>query len=211
MPSLTVNLIFLIIFGYLLGSIPFGYLTCKAKGIDIQKVGSGNIGVTNVLRVLGLKWATLVGILDLLKGAIPVYLAIYPAYTFGGGVSFFDWQIASVALAPILGHTFPIWLKFKGGKGVTATFGILVVLLGWKYFLIWLSIWILILIIFKIMSFTNLLMAGFLPLIFWISSFSLTYFILGIILAILIWWTHRENLKRIKQGTELKFKLKKST
>jgi len=202
MLSPTADLIFLIIFGYLLGSIPWGYLISKAKRIDIRKAGSGNIGGTNVLRILGLKWAALVSILDIVKGVIPTYLAI--------NFLVFDWQIALVAISPILGHIFPAWLKFKGGKGVATTFGVLFILLGWKHFLILLLIWLLVLAIFKIMSFTNLLIASFFPLILWLSSFSLAYFILGIILAILIWWTHRENLQRIKEGRESKFKLKKT-
>jgi len=210
MLSLTANLIFLIIFGYLLGSIPWGYLISKAKRIDIRKVGSGNIGGTNVLRILGLKWAALVSILDVIKGVIPAYLAINPTPIFGGGVNFLNWQIALVAISPILGHIFPVWLKFKGGKGVATTLGVLFILLGWKFFLILLLIWLSVLAISQIMSFTNLLMASFFPLILWLASFSLAYFILGIILFGLIWWAHRENLQRIKEGREPKFKLKKT-
>ena len=202
MLSPTTNFILLIIFGYLLGSIPWGYLISKAKIIDIRKIGSGSIGVTNVLRILGLKWAALVSILDVVKGVIPAYLAI--------NFLVFDWQIALVAISPILGHIFPVWLKFKGGKGVSTTLGVLFILLGWKFFLILLSSWLLILAISQIMSFTNLLLASFFPLILWFSSFSLAYYIFGIILAILIWWTHRENLQRIKEGREPKFKLKKT-
>jgi len=207
---MILSLFFLIVIGYLLGSIPWGYLIAKAKGIDIQKKGSGNIGGTNILRVLGFKWASLVSILDVIKGVIPVYLAVYSAFVFWDGANFLNWQIALVAVAPILGHIFPVWLRFKGGKGVAATFGVLAVLLGWKFFLIWLFCWILILLISKTMSFTNLAMASFLPLILWLSSFSLPYLILGLILAALIWWTHRENLQRIKEGVEPEFKLKKS-
>jgi glycerol-3-phosphate acyltransferase PlsY len=210
MPSPTANLFFLIIFGYLLGSIPWGYLISKAKRIDIRKVGSGNIGGTNILRVLGLKWAVLVGILDVIKGVIPAYLAIYPAFIFGGEVNFLDWQITLIAISPILGHIFPVWLKFKGGKGIATTLGVLFILLGWKFFLILLLIWFLVLLIFQIMSFTNLLMASFFPLILWLVSFSSAYFILGIILFGLTWWAHRENLQRIKEGREHKFKLKKT-
>ena len=209
MPFRMLNLILLIIFGYLLGSIPSGLLISQAKGIDIRKVGSGNIGGTNVLRALGFKWAAITIISDVLKGVIPAYLAINPAPIFGGGVNFLDWQITLVAISPILGHIFPVWLKFKGGKGVATTLGVLFVLLGWKFFLILLLIWLLVLAIFQIMSFTNLLIASFFPLIFWLSSFSLAYFILGIILFGLIWWAHRENLQRIKEGRESKFKLKK--
>lgn len=202
MLSPTADLISLIIFGYLLGSIPWGYLISKAKIIDIRKVGSGSIGGTNVLRALGLKWAALVVILDIVKGVIPAYLAI--------NFLVFDWQIALVVISPILGHIFPAWLKFKGGKGVATTLGVLFILLGWKFFLIWLLIWLLVLAVSQIMSFTNLLLASFFPLILWFSSFSLVYYIFGIILAILIWWTHRENLQRIKNGREPKFKLKKT-
>ena len=196
------NYLLLIIFGYLLGSIPFGYLICKAKGIDIRKVGSGNIGGTNVIRALGLKWGLLVSMLDILKGAIPVYLAI----------SFlsFDWQIASVAITPVLGHIFPVWLKFKGGKGVATTLGVLFVLLGWKIFLILITVWLLVLFVFQIMSFTNLLMASLFPMVFWLSFESLAYYIFSIFLVILIWWAHWENLQRIKEGKESKFKFKKT-
>ena len=192
----------LIIFGYLLGSIPWGLLISKAKGIDIRKVGSGNIGGTNVGRGLGLKWGLLIGVLDVSKGVIPIFLATKFLSV--------DWQITSVAIAPVLGHIFPIWLKFKGGKGVATTFGALFVLLGWQELLILLLIWLLILAIFRIMSFTNLLLVSFLPLILWFNSFSLAYFILGFVLFALIWWTHRENIQRLKEGKESKFKLRKT-
>lgn len=197
------NLILLIIFGYLLGSIPWGLLISKIKGVDIRKVGSGNIGGTNVVRGLGLKWGLLAGILDVLKGAIPVFLAIE--------FLSFDWQIASVAISPVLGHIFPVWLNFKGGKGVAATTGVLFVLLWWPKFLILILVWLLVLALFQIMSFTNLLLVAFLPLVFWFSSFSLAYFILGLALFVLIWWAHRENIRRLKEGKEPKFKLKKTT
>ena len=196
------NYLLLIIFGYLLGSIPFGYLICKAKGIDIRKIGSGNIGGTNVIRALGLKWGLVTMVLDILKAVIPVYLATR--------ILFLDWQIASVALTPILGHIFQVWLKFRGGKGMASTIAILFLLLDWKILLIWFFVWILVFAVFQIMSFTNLLMISFLPLAFWLSSFSLAYLILGWVLFFLIWWAHRENLKRIKEGIEPKFKLKKT-
>jgi glycerol-3-phosphate acyltransferase PlsY len=197
------NLILLIIFGYLLGSIPWGLLISKLKGVDIRKVGSGNIGGANVVRGLGLKWGLLVGVLDVLKGVIPIFLATK--------FLSFDWQIASVAIAPVLGHIFPVWLNFRGGKGVATTVGVLFVLLEWPEILILLLIWLLILAIFRVMSFTSLLLVSFLPLILWFNSFSLAYFILGLLLFILIWWAHRENIQRLKEGKEPKFKLKKTT
>jgi len=199
----------LIIFGYLLGSIPWGYLISRAKGIDIRKIGSGNIGSTNVIRALGTKWGLLVAILDFIKGAIPAYLAInfLTPHRYIAGP---DWPIALVAFTPVLGHIFPVWLGFKGGKGVATTLGVLFVLLDWKILLPLLFAWLLVLVISQISSFSNLLMMAFLPLALWISSFSLAYFILGLALFALIWWAHRENLKRIKEDREPKINLKKS-
>jgi len=199
----------LIIFGYLLGSIPWGYLISRAKGIDIRKIGSGNIGSTNVIRALGTKWGLLVAILDFIKGAIPAYLAInfLTPHRYIAGP---DWPIALVAFTPVLGHIFPVWLGFKGGKGVATTLGVLFILLDWKILLPLLFAWLLVLVISQISSFSNLLMMAFLPLALWISSFSLAYFILGLALFALIWWAHRENLKRIKEDREPKINLKKS-
>lgn len=196
MPSLFSNLIFLVILGYFLGSIPFGYLISKAKGVDIRKIGSGNIGGMNVFRALGLKWAILVVILDAAKGAIPTYLA--------ASFLVFEWQIALVAISPILGHIFSVWLKFKGGKGVATLFGVLFTLLGWRILLIWFGVWLLLLAIFKMTSLVNLLMVSYLPLIFWLSFHSLAYVTFGFIVFILIWWAHRENLRRIAKNEEPK-------
>jgi len=94
---------------------------------------------------------------------------------------------------------------------VATTVGVLFVLLGWQKFLILILIWLLILALFQIMSFTNLLLVSFLPLILWFNSFSLAYFILGLVLFALIWWTHRENIQRLREGREPKFKLSKTT
>ncbi len=196
------NYLLFIIFGYLLGSIPWGFLICKLRRIDIRQVGSGAIGGTNVSRALGIKFGILVSILDILKAAAPVYLA--------AKFLFFDWQIALVALSPILGHIFPVWLHFKGGKGVASTFGVLFILLGWQGILILILIQALALIIFRTMSFASLTAASFIPLLAILLSNSLSFYILGIVLAVLIWWAHRENLQRMIKGIEPKFKLSKS-
>ncbi len=196
------NYLLFVIFGYLLGSIPWGFLICKLRRIDIRQVGSGAIGGTNVSRALGIKFGILVSILDILKAAVPVYLA--------AKFLFFDWQIALVALSPILGHIFPVWLHFKGGKGVASTFGVLFILLGWQGILILILIQALALIIFRTMSFASLTAASFIPLLAILLSNSLSFYILGIVLAVLIWWAHRENLQRMIKGIEPKFKLSKS-
>ena len=192
----------LLLFGYLLGSIPSGYLFSRLRGIDIRKVGSGNIGGTNVSRAFGLKWGVIIGVLDVLKGVIPVVLA--------KDYLSFEWQIALVAVAPVLGHIFPIWLKFKGGKGVATSAGALLVLLGGKYFLILFLIWILTLLTVRVMSFASLTMASFIPLMLLLSTYSPSYLALGFALCGLIFWAHRENINRIKNQTEPKFKFKKS-
>jgi len=201
MPSL-INLIILAISGYLLGSIPCGYLFCKIKGIDIRQVGSGAIGGTNVSRVLGMKAGILVALLDIVKSVIPVYLAMR--------FLFFDWQIVLVALMPILGHIFPVWLNFKGGKGIASALGVLFVLLGWQAVLVLIFIQILVLISARVMSFSSLIMASFIPAVALFFSNSLSFYIFGFVLFILIWWAHRENLQRIKEGREPKFKFKKT-
>src|SRR4030042_1853772 len=133
--SVDLNLIDLIILGYLLGSFPTGFLLCKVKGIDIQKIGSGATGGTNVSRALGWGWGAFVGIMDVLKGLVPVYLAINFLSS--------DWQIAIVAVFPVLGHIFPVWLKFKGGKGVATTIGVLFFLIGIKGLLTLILVWFL--------------------------------------------------------------------
>jgi len=201
MLSSTINLILLIIFGYLLGSIPFGYLICKAKEIDIRRIGSGATGGTNVSRALGIKFGLLVGILDVVKAIIPAYLAIE--------FLFLDWQIILVAITPILGHIFPVWLRFKGGKGVGSTLGVLLVLIGWKGFLVLILIQILVLVFIRVMSFASMTMASFIPLVMYAFTHSLSFYLFGIALVALIWWTHRENLQRIRKGVEPKFKFKK--
>lgn len=191
--------ILFLIFSYLLGSIPTGYLISKSKGTDIRRVGSGNIGGTNVARAFGWKWGLLVAMIDILKGVIPVSLAIYSFH-------FNEWQIAMVALAAILGHVFPVWLDFKGGKGVATLLGALLVLFGWKIFLIWLFCWILVLAILRIMSLTNLILVLSLPFFFWIFFHSFLYFIFGVVAAGILWWAHRENVERLRKGKEPKVK-----
>lgn len=198
----SLNLIGLTILGYLLGSLPTGFLICKAKGINVQKIGSGATGGTNVSRALGWGWGAFVGIVDVLKGLIPVYLAINFLIS--------EWQIIIVAVSPVLGHIFPVWLKFKGGKGVATSFGVLFFLIGGKGILILILIWFFFLGVFRTVSVASILMASFIPLIAFFLTYSYLCYILGIILAVIIWWAHRENLVRIKEEKEPKFHLKKT-
>ncbi len=189
-------LILFIIFGYLSGSIPFGYLLGKIKKIDIRKKGSGNIGGTNVARTLGFKYGILVGLLDIFKAVLPIYIA--------SQYLTLDWQMAIVSISPVIGHVFPVWLRFKGGKGVSTVAATLFMILGLKYSLIFLGLWIIMLLIINIMSLTNLIIILSLPILFWYKTHSVSYLILSFLYIIIIWWAHRENIQRLKQGTESK-------
>lgn len=185
-------------FSYLLGSIPFGKIISKcAKGIDIQKVGSGNIGATNVGVNLGFKYGALVAGLDIWKAVLSVTLTRYFFYQ--------SWWIVGLSfLCVFLGHLFPVWLRFRGGKGISVFIGGLLSLLGWKVVLVIFGCWLIIFLFFaqRKMSAANLFItAGLLCFIFLIPVF-LAIIPIVIIIVFLIWWAHRENLKRIARNEE---------
>lgn len=190
----NILLVIFIVLGYFFGSIPFGYIVARLKHIDIQKQGSGNIGATNVSRALGFKYALLVGLLDILKVVLPTIIA--KIYLIN------DWYICLAILAPIFGHLFPVWLKFKGGKAVSGVFASMVVIIGWQYSLIFLLIWVVALKLIKIMSLTNLIVIWAVPLLFWLYTHSIAYLSLGLLYIPILYWSHRENIKRLKEGTE---------
>ncbi|MBO6886385.1 MAG: glycerol-3-phosphate 1-O-acyltransferase PlsY [Marivita sp.] len=178
--------------GYLLGSIPFGLILTKAMGLgDLREIGSGNIGATNVLRTGNKGAAAATLLLDGAKGAVAVLLA----REFGGEIAA---QIA--ALAAFLGHCFPVWLGFKGGKGV-ATFLGLMLALSWPVGLLACATWLATAVISRISSLSALVAAS------WSTLWCLLVgqgqvFFLTLALALLIIWRHRENLTRLKAGTE---------
>jgi glycerol-3-phosphate acyltransferase PlsY len=184
----------MVLFAYLIGSIPFGFLVAKARGVNIKQVGSGNIGATNVARNLGWKIGALVGVLDFLKGYLPVLLA--------REVFTQNWQILLISLIPVIGHIFPVWLQFKGGKAVATIFGILAGFFGIAYFLIFLLLWILAVWQVKLMSLVNLAVALLIPIAFWLKFNDLIFILFGLILCIIIWWRHSENIKRLLAGKE---------
>lgn len=126
MAGLSDNVIVWIGFGYLVGAIPMGVLLARLRGIDLRTVGSGNIGATNAARALGTKLGLLVFGLDVGKAAVPVWLAGRDGAL--GGSPHAQWGLAAVALAAVLGHIFPIYLRFRGGKGVACAFGVFLAL-----------------------------------------------------------------------------------
>ncbi len=136
------------------------------------------------------------GLLDILKAIIPIYIASKYLTV--------DWQMALVSISPVIGHIFNVWLKFKGGKGIATIFASIIMIIGWKYSLIFLLVWIILLKTIKIMSLTNLIIVWTLPLLFWLSSHSTTYAYLGLLYIIIVYWSHRENIERLINGTETK-------
>ena len=185
----------LMLAGYLLGSIPFGLLIGKIMKIDVRKSGSGNIGATNVLRTLGVGPGALVLILDTLKGAVPVWLA--QAYSGDPLI------IVLCGLAAIIGHTFPIYLGFKGGKGVATSGGVLLGLAP-DMFVFAILLFLVIVGLTRFVSVGSILTALTLFIVFIILGKPLPYTVLVGLAAVLIVIRHRPNIKRLIAGTELR-------
>jgi glycerol-3-phosphate acyltransferase PlsY len=178
-------------FGYLLGSIPFGVIFTRMAGLgDIRKVGSGNIGATNVLRTgrKGLAVATLLG--DALKGTAAVLLAAQWGPNFA----------AVAALGAFLGHLFPIWLKFKGGKGVATFIGVLIGLEPLAA-LIFAVVWLGLAFTTRYSSLSALVASAASPVALWLLG-QPGMAAMAVILVALLWWKHSENISRLLAGTE---------
>jgi glycerol-3-phosphate acyltransferase PlsY len=185
--------------GYFCGSIPFGLILSKAAGLgDVRKIGSGNIGATNVLRTGNKKIAALTLLCDALKGTVPVLLAS----------CFLGPQTAiTAAFGALLGHIFPVWLKFKGGKGVATFIGVLFGL-HWPLGLIFLVSWLVIALIWKMSSLSALVSSALIPVWAWALGRNDLLVPLAILAAI-IWVMHRANIGRLLAGTESKIDLGK--
>jgi acyl phosphate:glycerol-3-phosphate acyltransferase len=197
-------------FSYLIGSIPWGYLIARSKGVDIRQRGSGNIGTANVLRVMGKKWGYLVFICDFLKGFLSVKLGALIAGFFLGNI-----VTGSViaAIACVLGHDYPVWLGFKGGKGIATLVGAVLALFPVLVFVSFGAIWILVFLIGRFTSLASIAAAIALPVAVWLivaktePDFpSLLGF--SILMAALAIWRHRSNIVRLLNGTENRFRRK---
>lgn len=201
-----------IIGAYLLGSIPFGLLIAKAHGKDLRSIGSGNIGATNVSRALGRKWAYVCFALDVLKGMVPMLVIMFIAKP-AGVVMLLLWLV--VGCAAILGHIFPIYLKFKGGKGVATSFGIALGL--WPYYTIGalfaIVTWVVVVLIWRYVSLASIAGSVIFPVVLILaiifnpdwdlySLWPLLVAATAIPLMVII--RHRENIKRLLAGTESK-------
>ncbi len=189
-----------ILIGYLLGSIPWGMVLARLMGLgDLRRIGSGNIGATNVLRTGNRKAAALTLLLDMGKGAAAVLIA---------RALWAEDAAQMAALAAFLGHCYPVWLGFRGGKGVATFIGIMLAL-SWKVGLAVCATWLFFAALFRYSSLAALAAAGFSTM--WIFIFREgEMFFLGVALTVLIYWRHRENIKRLEAGTEPKIGRKKA-
>lgn len=191
---------FVILISYLIGSIPTGYIIVKLfTGQDIRTIGSGSTGATNVKRVMGKKWFFTVMILDAIKGALPVVLTSIFATVFT------DIGLLPViaAVCVILGHSKSIFLKFTGGKSVASGVGTLLAL-NWQVGLIVAGVWAVVTWISKYVSLGSIVALVMAPILMWILNAPLAYIVYALIAAIYVIYLHRENIKRLKSGTENK-------
>ncbi|AQS58600.1 glycerol-3-phosphate 1-O-acyltransferase PlsY [Desulforamulus ferrireducens] len=198
---LTATNFLLIIGAYLIGSIPFGFLLARLwKGIDIRQHGSGNIGATNVWRTLGKGPGIIVLLLDALKGIAAVMLAKQLGTT--------EYVVLAAALAVMMGHSFPIWLGFKGGK-IIATGAGAVLAITPVPLLLALLVWIITVALSRYVSLGSILAAISLPIWVFLFEQNNSIFVFTLLAASFAVWKHRSNIKRLLNGTEFRFGQKK--
>ena len=188
----ALDMIVSLVFGYLCGTIPFGLILTKSAGLgDIRSIGSGNIGATNVLRTGNKKVAALTLILDALKGTVPALLMGW----------FYGPQAAILAgLAAFFGHLFPMWLGFKGGKGVATSIGVLFGLF-WPLGLIFIAVWVAMAVLFRISSLSALTASLLSPVAAWAVGRA-DLILPAVIMGGAVFITHRANIARILKGEE---------
>ena len=197
---------------YLLGSIPTGYLVARAKGVDIRTVGSGNIGATNVFRILGKPAGIFVLLADALKGwaavrVVAVWLAetLLPPDSMGGSI-----EIAAIlaALFAVLGHNYTCWLRFKGGKGIATSAGVLTALVPWA-FLIILGVWMVLFVLTRYVSLGSISAAAVLPFATWFTTQSILLTVVTSAMSALAIYKHKGNIRRLLDGTESRISFKR--
>ena len=206
--TLDFNYIFLtsiFLFGYFVGSIPFGLILTKISGLgDIRKIGSGNIGATNVLRTGNKKIALLTLLLDGGKGALAIYLVtIFSYYLLMDKFNKIELYQCTVAISTVLGHCFPLWLKFKGGKGVATGFGV-IISLNLYIGIVALLIWVFIAKVFKISSMSALISYLLLPIFMFYFETEYMYFLSSFVISLICFIQHKENIKRLINKSEPK-------
>lgn len=190
--------IIVVIAAYLMGSIPTGLLLAKAfGGVDIREAGSGNIGATNVYRTMGRKVGLLTLVGDCLKGVVPVVVA----YALG----FDSLWVAIVGLAAFLGHVYTVFLGFKGGKGVATALGVFLAV-SYPSVLIALAVFVLVLLKWRYVSLASITAAAVMPSLVALIDRSPETVAMSVVIAAMVIYRHKENIKRLKAGTENKFR-----
>lgn len=189
------NVFFVILGSYLLGSIPFSHIFPKIKGKDVSEGGTKNIGATNVLVVAGPLMGTLALAGDIAKGYLAVSLASYYSPN--------PWLAVFAGVAAVAGHDFSVFLKFKGGKGVATTGGALLAF-DPIFTIVVLLLWILLIIISRYFIPSTLIILGSLPLMIWVLGKRIEFIVFGILVFALALYAHREDIKRIISGKEMK-------
>jgi len=185
-------------FAYLLGSVPTGYLLGYFAGVDVRKTGSGNVGATNVARVAG-KWLGLLTLLgDAAKGFVPVLIAL----RMDSGAAL----MGLVALAAFLGHLYPLFLKFQGGKGVATALGALLAFAPAAVGTL-LLVFLIAALATRIVSLASIVKAGVAAVAIWILAYPIPWVGVTLLMALMIIWRHRENIQRLRSGAEPKFSL----
>jgi glycerol-3-phosphate acyltransferase PlsY len=200
--------------GYLLGSIPTGYLVAKAKGIDIRTVGSGNIGATNAFRVLGKPAGIFVLLADGLKGWLAVFFASYIVRQVlvlsDCSCEFWNQDVGVTlgGLAAILGHNYTCWLKFKGGKGIATTAGVYFALAPLSV-TIAIVVWIILLVATRYVSVASMAAAAALPTAVALTQTNVTLSCVTVVIGALAIYKHKSNVQRLRAGTESRIQFKK--
>ncbi len=186
--------VLLVLFAYLMGSVLFGEIVARLKGVDIRSVGSGNVGATNVSRALGKKLGALVFFLDMLKGFIPTALAV-SLYGLESKV------VAFVGVASVLGHMFSIFDRFRGGKGVATAFGVLLAI-SLKLALLSLLVWGGVLYWKRFVSLASITASAVSPVLFLVFGYPFHLFLMSLVIAGLIIYKHKSNIERLMSGQE---------
>ena len=188
----------LFVLAYVVGSIPFGVVVGKVfYGVDVRQHGSGNVGTTNVFRVLGKKAGIAVMICDILKGYIPAAIA---------AALFHPWFAIFIAAAPVVGHIYSIFLKGRGGKGIATGAGVVLALVPLAFAIIF-TTWLVLIVLTRYVSVASLVAALMVPVLTIAFGEPLPYEIAGVLVAILVWWAHRGNIQRLLAGEESRVRL----
>jgi acyl phosphate:glycerol-3-phosphate acyltransferase len=202
-----------VLIAYFLGSIPTGFLVAKARGVDIRTVGSGNIGATNVFRILGKPAGVFVLLADAAKGWVAVFVVakLISGWFFpDAGSTSREWFSICAGVAAILGHNYTCWLYFKGGKGIATSAGVLTALVPGPLLII-LSVWIIIFALTRYVSLASISAAFTLPFAAWAVGDSRTIILVTAALTVLAIYKHKANIKRLINGTESKIAFKKGS